>query len=255
MRRMRFVIAVSVACLAAAAGVAPALAGGGGNPQWAVEGSQLGSGESREIRATGTSAQKFKSGEATVACSGFEVEAGSVATGGSGVTPGTGTEQLVFTGCVVEDTSTEAEYAGCKVNSVGAVAGTLKTVSLKARLGYLTAGAAEREESNTVTVLKPESGTALLEMELSGEGCPTPGSGKYAIEGEMGMRNLEGGTEKVKHSVEAPSSPVKFYYLNSSGLPKEEKVKGLKIAGSASAVYTGTATVETTSASNWSVVH
>lgn len=254
MRHMKVGIVAIVLCLVASAGVSPALAGSGGNPQWAVEGSQLGSGESKEISSTGAGAQKFKSGEATIACSGVGVESGAVATGGSGATPGTGTERLVFSGCVVENTTTEAEYAGCKVNSVGASSGTLKTVVLKARLGYVSAGAAEREESSTVTVLKPESGTSLLEMELSGEGCPAPGSGKYAIEGEMGMRNIEGSSEKVKHTVEAPSSPVKFYYLNSSGIPKEEKVKGLKIAGSASAVYTGSATVETAGALNWSIV-
>lgn len=75
------------------------------------------------------------------------------------------------------------------------------------------------------------------------------------MEGELALKNVEGSSEKQKHTAEAPSTSVKVYYLNNGGLPKEEKVKGLKVVGVANAIYVGNATVETASESAWSVVH
>ena len=253
MQRVRLTAAAVAACLIVFAGVAPALAGSGGNPQWAIAGTALKTGETREISGEASGAQKLKSGETTVACSTLGFEAGSVIAGGAGATPGTGTEQLLYGGCVVEDTATEEVAAGCKVNSVGESAGTVKTTLLKAKLGYTGSLAAEREEPSTVTYLKPESGSVFLQLELSGEGCPTPGNGKYNVEGDLALKDPEGSVEKTTHTAEAPNTSVKVFYLNSGGLPKEEKVKGLKVSGS-STFYTGNSAIATSPSSNWSVV-
>ena len=254
MQRVRLTTAAIAACLIVFAGVAPALAGSGGNPQWAIAGTPLKTGETREITGEASSAQKLKSGETTIACSTLSFVAGSVIAGGAGATPGTGTERLVYGGCVVENTTTEEVIAGCKANSVGESAGSIKTELLKAKLGYTGTVVAEREEPSTVTDLKPESGTVFLQLELSGENCPTPGNGKYNVEGEIALKNPEGNVEKTSHTAEAPSTTVKVFYLNSGGLPKEEKVKGLKVEGMTTAIYTGTSATKTNPESSWSVV-
>jgi hypothetical protein len=254
MKRVRLMIMAVSACLTVFAGVAPALAGSGGNPQWSVEATQLKTGETKGVTGEAATTQKLKSGEATVACTTLALEAGSVIAGGAGATPGTGTEQLLYGSCVVENTTTEEVAVGCKVNSSGQAAGSVKTEQLKAKLAYTSSGAAEREEPSTVTVLKPETGTVFLQLELSGEHCPTPGNGKYNVEGEVALKNPEGSTEKAKHTTEAPTTSVKTFYLNSGGLPKEEKVKGLKVGGVTTAVYSGNATFQTSPEAAWSVV-
>lgn len=254
MQRVRFVIAAIVVCATVAAGVAPALAGSSGNPQWSVAGTTLSSGESREIKGEGPGTQKFHAGEVTVACSATALESGATIIGGSGSTPGTGSEQLVYTGCQIRKSATEEVVSGCAVYSVGAAAGTMKTAKLAARLGYVSQTAAEHEEPNTVTVLKPETGSAYLQVELTGESCPLPGAGKYTVEGEIALKNPESGVEKAKHAVEAPSTSVKAFYLNSGGVAKEEKLRGLKMS-TYNAVYVGEATTETISGERWGVVH
>jgi hypothetical protein len=252
---MRLGLAAVIACLAVVAGVAPALAGSTGNPQWEVGGSVLKTGETQEISLEASGTQKLRTSELTVACSSVALEAGSHITGGSGATPGTGTEQIVYSGCVIEKTTTEEVIAGCKVNSTGSANGTVKSEHLTAKLGYTSPFAAEHEEPSTVTDLKPETGTSFLQLELSGESCPFPGNGKYNIEGEVAMKNVEGSTEKVKHTAEAPSTSVKVFYLNNGGLPKEEKVKTLKIASLANGVYVGNVIGKTTSEAGWAAVN
>jgi hypothetical protein len=253
MQRMRLGIVAVAACLVVVGGVAPALAGSSGNPQWSVSGSTLGSGETRETKAEAGGTQKLKSGEITVVCSSVGLESGATIKGGSGATPGSGTEQLVYGGCIVQRTSTEEVASGCKVSSTGEPVGTVKSEKLSAKLAYTTPGAAEKEEPSTVSVLKPESTSTFLQLELTGEGCPVPGAGKYPVEGELAMKNIEGNVEKTSHTGEAPSTSVKTYFLNNGGLPKEEKVKGLKVNGSASAVYVGNAVVGLTAGSSWAV--
>jgi hypothetical protein len=254
MQRVRLIIVTAGVCLAVFAGVVPALAGTGGNPQWSVAGAQLVTGETKGVTGEAATTQKLKSGESTVACSTVALESGSVIAGGSGATPGTGTEQLLYGSCVVQNTTSGEVAVGCKVNSVGQTAGSVKTEQLKAKLAYTTGGAAELEEPNTVTVLKPETGTVFLQLEMSGEHCPTPGNGKYNVEGEIALKNPEGSSEKTKHTAEAPTTSVKTYYLNSGGLPKEEKVKGLKVGGVTTAVYTGNTTSQTSGESLWAVI-
>jgi hypothetical protein len=253
MRLMRLGLAAVLACLGVAAGVAPALAGSTGNPQWEVGGSVLKSGETKEISLVASGSQKFKTSELTVACSGAGLEAGSHITGGVGATPGTGTEQIVYSGCVIEKTNEEV-ISGCKVNSVGATSGTVKTEKLTATLGYTSPVAAELEEPKTVTDLKPETGSSFLQLELSGESCPFPGNGKYNIEGEVALKNVEGSTEKAKHTAEAPSTSVKVFYLNNGGLPKEEKVKTLKISSLANGAYVGNVIGTTSPEAGWAAV-
>jgi hypothetical protein len=255
MHRTRLGIAALIACLIAVAGVAPALAGSSGNPQWSVEGTALKTGETKTITGEASGVQKLKSGEVTVACSALALESGSVIAGGSGSTSGTGTEQLVYSGCTIENTATEEPISGCKVNSSGSANGTVKTEQLKARLAYSSSSAAEHEEASTVTVLKPETGVNFLQLELSGENCPTPGNGKYGVEGELALHNPEGSTEKTKHTSEATATSIKTFYLNNGGLPKEEKVKGLKVVGIANAVYSGNAIFKTSPEAAWSAQH
>jgi hypothetical protein len=255
MRLMRLGLGAVLACLAIVAGVAPALAGSTGNPQWEVGGSILKSGETKEIAITASGAQKLKTSEFIVACSGVGLESGSHITGGVGATPGGGSEQIVYSGCVMEKATTEEAISGCLVNSTGSASGTVKSEHLAVKLAYTTPSAAEHEEANTLTVLKPESGTSFLQLELSGENCPFPGNGKYNVEGEVVMKNLEGATEKSKHTAEAPSTSVKVFYLNNGGLPKEEKVKTLKIAGSVSGVYIGNVIGTTVPEGGWAAVN
>ncbi len=255
MKRLRLVVLAACVCLIVLASVVPALAGSGGNPQWSVAGTQLALGETKSVTGEASGAQKLKSGETTIACTSLSLGAGSAITGGSGATPGTGTEQLVYGGCVVENTTSEEVYAGCKVNSVGETTGTLKTEHLAAKLAYTGSGAAEHEEPSTLTVLKPESGTTFLTIEYSGEHCPTPGNGKYVAEGELALKNPEGITEKTKHTAEAPLSSVKIYYINSAGVPEEHKVKGIKVQSMSNAVYFGNSIMTVSSEPNWSAVH
>lgn len=255
MRLMRFGLAAVLVCLAVVAGVAPALAGSTGNPQWQVGGSILKSAETKEISLAGSGSQKFKTSELTVACSGASLEAGSHITGGVGATPGTGTERIIYSGCVIQKTTTEEVIPGCKVNSTGATAGTVKSEKLTATLGYATTVAAESETPNTVTDLKPETGSSFLQLELSGESCPFPGNGKYNIEGEVAMKNLEGSTEKAKHTAEAPSTSVKVFFLNNGGLPKEEKVKTLKISSLANGAYVGSVIGTPSPEAGWAAVN
>jgi hypothetical protein len=254
MRLMRLGLAAVLACLVVAAGVAPALAGSTGNPQWEVGGSVLKSGETKEISLVGSGSQKFKTSELTVACSGASLEAGGHITGGVGATPGTGAEQIVYSGCVIAKTNEEV-IPGCKVNSTGAATGTVKTEKLTAKLGYATIVAAETETPTTVTDLKPETGSSFLQLELSGESCPFPGNGKYNIEGEVALKNVEGSTEKAKHTGEAPSTAVKAFYLNNGGLPKEEKVKTLKVSSLANGVYVGNVIGTTSPEAGWAAVN
>lgn len=234
--------------------VVPALAGAGGNPQWSVAGSQLGLGETLSVTGTASGLQKFKSGETTIACTSLALASGSIVTGGNGATPGTGSEQIVYGGCVVENTTTEEVAAGCKVNSVGESVGNLKTEKLAAKLAYTGIAVAEKEEPSTVTALKPESGSVYLRVELSGEHCPTPGNGKYTVEGEVALKNPEGAVEKTGHIAEGPATPVKIYYLNNGGVPEEHKVKGLKL-GTTNAAYYGNSTITTSPEANWSAIH
>jgi hypothetical protein len=255
MRLMRLGLAAVLVCLAVVAGVAPALAGSTGNPQWQVGGAILKSGETQEISLEASGAQKLKTSELIVACSSASLEAGSHITGGSGATPGSGSERLIYSGCVIEKVSNEEPISGCKVNSAGSASGTVRTEQLAVKLGYTSPFAAEHEEPSTVTDLKPETGSSFLQLELSGENCPFPGNGKYNIEGEVAMKNVEGSTEKAKHTAEAPLTSVKTFYLNNGGLPKEEKVKTLKISSIANGVYVGNVIGTTTSAANWSAVN
>ena len=255
MRLMRLGPAAVLVCLAVAAGVAPALAGSTGNPQWQVGGSILKSGETKEITLTGSGSQKLKTSELIVACSSAALESGSHITGGVGATPGGGSEQIIYSGCVAEKGTTEEVISGCKVNSTGSAVGTVKSEHLAVKLAYTSPFAAEHEEASTVTDLKPESGSSFLQLELSGENCPFPGNGKYNVEGEVVMKNVEGGTEKNKHTGEAPSTSVKVFYLNNGGLPKEEKVKTLKISGSASGVYIGNVIGTTSPEAGWAAVN
>lgn len=255
MRRTRLGVAAIVVCLAISAGVDPALAGSSGNPQWSVEGVTLKSGETVEIKSEASGAQRLKAGEITVNCGSLSLESGSVITGGSGATPGSGSETLVYSSCQVETGSSEELVPGCKVNSTGASAGTVKTERLAVKLAYATPTAAEHEEPNTVTDLKPESGSYYAQLELSGEGCPFPGAGKYEVEGEVILKNPEASSEKTKHAAEAPAPAVKYFYLNSGGSPKEEKLKSLKVVGVATGVYVGDATAQIKSGGAWAVVH
>jgi hypothetical protein len=254
MKRLRFMMAAVFACFIVLASVGPALAGSGGNPQWSVGGTPLKLGESKSLTGEASGAQKLKSGETTVACTNLSLASGSTIDGGSGATGGTANEQLIYGSCVVENTTTGEPYAGCNVNSVGEAAGTIRTAKLAAKLAYATSGAAEREEANTVTVLRPESGATFLTIEFSGEHCPTPGNGKYTGEGELVLKNPEGGVEKTKHTAEAPLSAVKKYFLNVAGLPEEKKVEGLKVEGMTNAVYVGNSIFATSSESGWAAV-
>lgn len=255
MRLMRWGLAAILSCLAIVACVAPALAGSTGNPQWQVGGSILKSGETKEISLTGSGSQKLKTSELIVSCSGASLESGSHITGGVGATPGGGSEQILYSGCVIERVSPEEVISGCKVNSAGLASGNVKSEHLAVKLGYTSPFAAEHEEPSTVTDLKPETGSSFLQLELSGEGCPFPGNGKYNVEGEVAMKNVEGSTEKTKHTAEAPSTSVKVFYLNNGGLPKEEKVKTLKISGSASGVYVGNVIGSPTPEAGWAAVN
>jgi hypothetical protein len=255
MKRLRLTVVAGCTAFAAFAVVVPALAGSGGNPQWSVAGEQLALAETKPIKGEASGPQKLKSGEATIACTSLSLASGSQIVGGGGATPGTGSEQLVYAGCVVENTTSEEVFAGCNVNSVGETAGHLKTEKLAAKLAYATSGAAEHEEPNTVTVLKPESGTTFLGIEFSGEHCPTPGNGKYNAEGELALKDPEGSTEKAKHTAEAPLSAVKLYYINSGGVPEEKKVKGLKVQSMTNAVYFGNSIMTTSPEATWSAVH
>jgi hypothetical protein len=255
MKRLKWVVLAVCVCLIVFAVVVPALAGSGGNPQWSVEGTQLALSESKSVTGEASGIQKLKSAETTIACTSLSLGAGSVITGGSGSTPGTATETLVYSGCVVENTTSEEVYAGCKVNSVGETAGTLKTQQLVGKLAYTGQVIAEHEEPTTLTVLKPETGTTFLTVEYSGEHCPAPGNGKYTIEGEIALKNPEGSTEKTKHTAEGPLTSVKVYWLNSGGVPEEHKVKGIKIGGTTNAVYLGNSVLTTSPEARFSAVH
>jgi hypothetical protein len=254
MKRLRFMVVAVAASLIVLAGVVPALAGSSGNPQWSVEGAQLKLGETKSVTGEASGIQKLKSGETTIACTGLSLGAGSTISGGAGAAAGTGSEQLVYSGCIVENTTTETPYTGCKVNSVGETAGTLKTEKLTAKLAYATLGAAEREEPSTVTALKPESGTIFLTIEYSGEGCPAPGNGKYKGEGELVLKNPEGSVEKAKHTAEAPLSSVKKYFTNVGGVPQETKVEGLKVQSMVNAVYVGNSIMSKSPEGSWSAI-
>lgn len=217
---------------------APALAWSTNNPQWDVGATILASGESRSISAEAQGVQKFVSGETTFACSSVAVETGAVLLGSNAPSPGTSTETLHYGGCVVKLTSNGEERKGCKVNSLGQAAGTVITQNLISKLAFQTLGAAEEErESATVSVMKPEAGSKFAELELSGEACPFPGVGKYAIEGEVVARNKEGNVHTSTHLLEEPATAVKVYFYNNAGTSVEERVKGLKaFGGSATSV-------------------
>ncbi len=251
MHRMRLGFAVLAASLLAVAIVAPAFGGSSNNPQWDVNGSVLRSPETLEVLGEGTGKQKLLSSEMTIQCTGDKLE-GATIVGGAGALPGSGTETFIFTGCNVKKNNNGEEPAGCKVNSVGETAGTIKTAKLASKLVYANAPAANNEEaSNTLSLMKAEGGEKFAQVELSGEGCPFPGKGKYNVEGELLARNKEGSSAAVQHVLEAPSTPIQKYWVNNSGVAKEETISVLRVVGMIGAIYSGNTTVETASKQEW----
>jgi hypothetical protein len=170
--------------------------------------------EGKEFSAEASSAQTFADGTAklTVSCSALKVAKGAKLIGSTAPAPGTSEETLEYEKCEV------VGKAACEINKGKAGSAKFTSNPLKTTLVFATKAAAEKEESDTLTLIEPKTGTAFSKFELSGE-CPVTGS--FTLEGSILAENVEGSTNSPKHTLNLPAEAITAYFSNSSGKTTE----------------------------------
>jgi hypothetical protein len=246
-RNLVGVLAVMAAFVPSMVVVTPAFATSEKNPQWEVGTTLLALGQEKPIEVKAVSPKQVLTASGVkIECTGVKVDSGAAIIGGEGETAGTNKETIVYEGCTVNGSP------DCTVDNVGGVAGTIATQALKSTLVFETKTAAEKEESKTLTLFEPASGSVFVELELAGT-CPSPGAGKYPVEGQVAVTNKEGSVSKQEHELEAPAKVITEYYTNKAGKTEKHSVTTFKVLHIANASYEGVVAVKLESGEDWAV--
>jgi hypothetical protein len=196
--------------------------------------------ETLTVLASAIGTQLLSSTGAAIECSKLKLLPGAYILGGS---PGTGLEQILYSGCSV------AGHPNCDVYSTGQPLGSIQTEPLESELVYVSQHAAELlnpDESGTLFRPQPPltSFVKIQIQELASDACPSflqliagsPFAGSIVLLDDEPLARL------LLHTLLALKKPIKTYYLGHSGA--EHPVK-LEVAG-IEAKYLGTASVDVT---------
>jgi len=190
--------------------------------------------ETREIKAEAVSEQTLTSAAATIKCTKLKLAKGAVLLGGE---PGKDNETIVYEGCTTS-------IKECTVRSAKAAVGTIETNPLISTLAYSSKEAEEKEnQAETLTIFKSATGKVFVDLILEGKGCPEALRGvELPVDGEVACTNEKGNVHSISHELVCPATAIKTYWLQVSGVAKEEKVAKLELAGMA-ATYSGTSSI------------
>jgi hypothetical protein len=221
-----------------------------GTGEW--EAKILGNAELEEVTAKAKGNQKLSvpGAKVTIVCKSYSLKAGAVIVGSAAPAAGTDEETIEYKECEVEGSPK------CEINKVKGGKATITTEPLKSWLGFKTKEAAEKEESNTLTYFAPQTPPKFVAFELkkeTGGSCPFGSEGISEVEGQVAVENIEGSVHAVKHTLKAPATAIKAYWVNEGGKTVEKKVTELKLKGiiKFAATYEGESEVELVSKSNW----
>ncbi len=246
MKRIRtLTIALLALSVLGAFAASSAFAASTNNPQWQVNKAELSG--NKEVTAEANGTQKLNVAGAfgaTIACKKLKVASGAKIIGSTKPAAGTDEETIVYEECEVEGSPS------CTINGEAAGKAKITTNLLKSTLVFKTKAAAEKEESSTLSLFEPKTGTVFVTLTLAGT-CPATGS--FEITGQVAAENVKGNEEIETHELNAPATAITKYFVNEGGKTVEKKVNALKF-GIFPASYVGKAKIKLTSKEVWSVI-
>jgi hypothetical protein len=193
--------------------------------------------ETLSVLGLGLNTQKLKVPvlpTAEIACTSLHTAPGAYLVGGD---PGKDVEELLYSGCTLPSSPK------CDPTTAGEPLGAIRTNALESELVYLTeAGAIALNPDESGTLFRPKGGVPFVEIELQeleAKACPV--KGKASVKGEVILKNDEPLKRELLHTLLAPETPIKSYYLGHTGT--KDTIKKLEIAGSP-AEYVGEVSVD-----------
>jgi len=215
-------LALAAALTISAAVSATALAAG---PVWRIEGTELGAGESANVRANSKTAFTLKAGSLITIVCGKATATGTI----DGGEPGTDNSKITFAECVVK-----GDESTCHVNSPKAKEGTIETEA-KTELVFLN-----KEETKVGDLFTPESGSTFVELDVAGTKCPSLTKGTNKVEGSVAAEVKPVGEEVKIGELIFPTKAIKSV-VRAGG---SEVSVGITVFGIIEAVLNGETSVE-----------
>jgi hypothetical protein len=202
----------------------------------------LGAGKVLEVVAEQNGEQKLVGVGITIKCNKLKVKPGSTIIGSVAPAPGTSEETLEYSECSVEG------KPNCKINGENGGAAKLTTNLLKDTLVFKTKVAAEKEESDTLTLFEPKVGAVFISFKLTGECGGLPEN--ISVEGKTLLENVNGSTHLATHELNGPATAITKYFKNNAGVTEEVKNVKLSVLALA-ATYVGKSNVKLASGASW----
>jgi hypothetical protein len=202
-------------------------------PYWKREGAELALNEWQQFTAHQKGNFSLKSSNIAIICKKM-LDAGRLIGG----TPGQDEGTITLSECEVEG------HSECHVNSPGQSSGTIASKA-KTELVYLGSKVeAEHEEGRLGDIFRPHSGETLIELDITGSGCPPFTKGEQEIKGSV-IGEVEPVNTIAKEGKQVfPTTAIKQAYEWESAGKVKEIAAGLKIFSIIAVTESGEAAVE-----------